>query len=75
MTDSELHIIALADLAAGLDTKGSGMAGFREFAMKKLTPADRKFLDRYQAAKASAAPRIAALWDEFEKQRGKGTAP
>lgn len=69
MTDSELHIIAVSELAAALDTKGAGMAGFREFAMKKMTLGDRKFLDRYQAEKSKSAARIATLWDEFEKTK------
>lgn len=69
MKDEDLKIIALSELAAGLDAKAAGMAGFREFALRRLPPAERKVLDRYQDAKARVAPVLAGLWDDFEKTR------
>lgn len=74
MTDSELKAVALSELARVLSEKSKSMADFSAWVLARISPSDRKAVERFRDAKAHAAPVLAGLWDEFENEQTRKAA-
>lgn len=71
---AEMEILALSVLAQSLSEKGKDMGDFAGFFSATLSPGARKLIEQFRDAKAKAAPKIADLWDAFEKQQTRKAA-